>query len=60
MKLAITAEDGGWCQPTATSSPCSDRNLPGTIGIFNAGLKIPVEAAFDTITVARKPVAPAR
>ena len=33
------------------------QRLSGTIGILNAGLKVPVEAAFDTITVARKPAA---
>ncbi|HEX6925496.1 MAG TPA: methyltransferase domain-containing protein [Longimicrobiaceae bacterium] len=31
------------------------QRLSGVFGILNAGLKFPVEAAFDTITIARRP-----
>lgn len=33
------------------------QRMSGVIGMLNAGLKFPVEAAYDTITVARRPVA---
>lgn len=34
------------------------QRLSGVVGLLNAGLKFPVEAAFDTLTVARKPPTP--
>jgi SAM-dependent methyltransferase len=34
------------------------QRLSGVVGMLNAGLKFPVEAAYDTITVARRPVNP--
>ncbi|HEU4451926.1 MAG TPA: methyltransferase domain-containing protein, partial [Longimicrobium sp.] len=34
------------------------QRLSGVFGLLNAGVKFPVEAAYDTITVARRPASP--